>query len=83
LKILLQIKISKNAIKDNLFMILNTYVDPTWIETEPINESEVKVRAITLEASRTSLVTGDHRAGWLLKAVSCIDLTTLAGTTAP
>lgn len=42
-----------------------------------INRSAVERRAATLPARRT--VKKEHQAAWLLRAVSCIDLTTLAG----
>jgi len=42
-----------------------------------INRSAVERRAATLPARRT--VKKEYQAAWLLRAVSCIDLTTLAG----
>ncbi len=56
------------------------FLDSAWIEVNPINEVHINDRAKTLISSRVDLVTGDVRAAWLLKAISCIDLTTLAGT---
>jgi len=72
-------KIIKNPTHSSQSLNPGVPFDPTWFEISPINEEEVKVRAKVLEVARTPLVTGDHRAAWLLKAVSCIDLTTLAG----
>lgn len=42
-----------------------------------INLSAVKKTAADLVASRE--LRGEHRAAWLLKAITCIDLTTLSG----
>jgi len=53
--------------------------DETLLDIPPINEHEIKKRAKILEVSKSHLVTGEHRTAWLLKAVTCIDLTTLAG----
>src|ERR1700760_4149451 len=46
-----------------------------------VNKSAVERRAATLIARRT--VKKQWQAAWLLKAVSCIDLTTLAGDDTP
>ena len=46
-----------------------------------INRSAVELRAATLPARRT--VKKEYQAAWLLRAVSCIDLTTLAGDDTP
>jgi deoxyribose-phosphate aldolase len=46
-----------------------------------VNKSAVERRAATLTARRT--VKKQWQAAWLLKAVSCIDLTTLAGDDTP
>jgi len=46
-----------------------------------INRSAVERRAATLVARRS--IKKDYQAAWLLKAVSCIDLTTLAGDDTP
>jgi deoxyribose-phosphate aldolase len=46
----------------------------------PLNEAEIIREASRLVASKRPLLSGDlTRTAWLLKAVSCIDLTTLAG----
>ena len=54
-----------------------TALDLDWIEGVRVNRSAVERRAATLTTRRT--VKRDWQAAWLLKAVSCIDLTTLAG----
>ena len=46
-----------------------------------INRSAVERRAATIGTRRS--IKKDHQAAWLLKAVSCIDLTTLAGDDTP
>lgn len=46
-----------------------------------INRSAVEHRAATLQKRRS--VKKDNQAAWLLKAVSCMDLTTLAGDDTP
>ncbi|MHA1565797.1 MAG: deoxyribose-phosphate aldolase [Alphaproteobacteria bacterium] len=48
-----------------------------WLEDVRVNRSAVERRAATLGARRS--VKKDAQAAWLLKAVTCIDLTTLAG----
>ncbi len=52
-----------------------------WLDDIHVNLSAVKRRAATL-ISRRSLKK-DWQAAWLLKAVSCIDLTTLSGQDTP
>lgn len=51
--------------------------DAAWIEGLRINQSAVERRTATLPARRS--VKKDAQAAWLLKAVTCIDLTTLNG----
>lgn len=48
-----------------------------WIEDVRINRSAVERRAATLATRRT--VKKDYQAAWLLRAISCMDLTTLSG----
>ena len=48
-----------------------------WLRGVQVNRSAVERRAGTLPARRT--VKKAFQAAWLLKAISCIDLTTLAG----
>jgi deoxyribose-phosphate aldolase len=52
-----------------------------WLKQVQVNKSAVERRAATLTARRT--VKKQWQAAWLLKAVSCIDLTTLAGDDTP
>lgn len=52
-------------------------LDLDWALSLQVNTSAVERRAATLPARRS--VKKDYQAAWLLKAVSCIDLTTLSG----
>ena len=51
--------------------------DAAWIDGLRVNASAVERRTATLAARRS--VKKDAQAAWLLKAVTCIDLTTLSG----
>lgn len=48
-----------------------------WLDTVRVNTSAVERRAQTLVTRRT--VKKDWQAAWLLRAISCMDLTTLSG----
>ena len=52
-----------------------------WLKQVQVNKSAAERRTATLTARRT--VKKQWQAAWLLKAVSCIDLTTLAGDDTP
>ncbi len=54
---------------------------PECFDRLRINRSAVERRAATLPARRS--VKKDFQAAWLLKAITCIDLTTLAGDDTP
>ncbi len=56
-------------------------LDRSWLREARVNRSAVERRAATLGTRRT--VKNDWQAAWLLKAVSCIDLTTLSGDDTP
>ena len=58
-----------------------TAFKPEWFETAQINTSAAERRAATLTTRRT--VKKEYQAGWLVKALQCIDLTTLAGDDTP
>ena len=58
-----------------------TLLDLDWVETLCANRSAVERRASSIGQRRT--VKKTWQAAWLLKAVSCIDLTTLAGDDTP
>ncbi|MDO5642051.1 MAG: deoxyribose-phosphate aldolase, partial [Paracoccus sp. (in: a-proteobacteria)] len=58
-----------------------TALTPDWFDQIRINTPAAERRAASLPARRS--VKKDHQAAWLLNAVSCIDLTTLAGDDTP
>src|SRR5450755_1844886 len=56
-------------------------LDPSWFDSVAVNLSAVERRTASLPARRS--VKKDYQAAWLVKAVTCIDLTTLAGDDTP
>lgn len=56
-------------------------LDLGWLKPVQVNKSAAERRTATLTARRT--VKKQWQAAWLLKAVSCLDLTTLAGDDTP
>src|SRR5438552_15262115 len=56
-------------------------LDMDWVRRVHINRSAVERRAATLGTRRT--VKKEWQAAWLLRAITCIDLTTLAGDDTP
>ncbi len=58
-----------------------TPLDLEWVEEARVNRSAVERRAATLRARRT--VKKEWQAAWLLRAVTLMDLTTLAGDDTP
>lgn len=56
-------------------------LDLDWVASVQVNRSAVERRCASLPARRS--IKKDHQAAWLLKAVSLIDLTTLAGDDTP
>lgn len=52
-------------------------VDLGWLNSVVINEDAVKTYTDKLISSRE--LVNEYRAAWLLRAITCIDLTTLAG----
>ena len=61
------------ALQSNRGVLLNL----DWVEDVRVNTSAVERRAQTLVTRRT--VKKDWQAAWLLRAISCMDLTTLSG----
>src|SRR6201990_563527 len=51
--------------------------DLEWVKAISVNKSAVERRVATLAGRRT--VKKEWQAAWLLKAITCIDLTTLSG----
>ena len=56
-------------------------LDMSWVRRTRVNRSAVERRASTLVARRT--VKKEWQAAWLLRAITCIDLTTLQGDDTP
>src|SRR5438105_5042889 len=56
-------------------------LDLDWIRNVHINRSAVERRAATMSTRRT--VKKEWQAAWLLRAITCMDLTTLAGDDTP
>ncbi|MGR3497861.1 MAG: deoxyribose-phosphate aldolase [Limimaricola soesokkakensis] len=56
---------------------LGTKLDPAMFEGRALNRSAAERRAATLTTRRS--VKKTHQAAWLVNAIRCIDLTTLAG----
>ncbi len=56
-------------------------LDLDWVDSIRINRSAVERRAATLPARRS--VKKKNQVAWLLRAISCIDLTTLGGDDTP
>jgi deoxyribose-phosphate aldolase len=56
-------------------------LDLDWVREGHVNRSAVERRAATLTTRRT--VKKEWQAAWLLRAITCIDLTTLAGDDTP
>ncbi len=56
-------------------------LDLDWVRQVHVNRSAVERRAATLSTRRT--VKKEWQAAWLLRAITCIDLTTLAGDDTP
>ena len=52
-------------------------LDLNWVLSAQANTSAIERRAASLPARRS--VKKQHQAAWLLKAITCIDLTTLSG----
>ena len=58
-----------------------TKLQTEWFEDVQVNLSAAERRAATLGTRRS--VKKDYQAAWLVKAIQCIDLTTLAGDDTP
>ena len=58
-----------------------TAFESEWLKEVRVNTSAVESRAANIQARRT--VKKEWQAAWLVKAVSCIDLTTLSGDDTP
>ena len=60
---------------------LGTPLELEWVEAVQVNRSAAERRASTLSTRRS--VKREWQAAWLLKAITCIDLTTLSGDDTP
>ncbi len=58
-----------------------TPLKPEWFDDVSINRTATERRAATLTTRRS--VKKEYQAAWLVKAITCIDLTTLAGDDTP
>lgn len=56
-------------------------LDMDWVRQVRVNRSAVERRAATIPTRRT--VKKEWQAAWLMRAITCIDLTTLAGDDTP
>jgi deoxyribose-phosphate aldolase len=56
-------------------------LDMDWVRQVHVNRSAVERRAVTITTRRT--VKKEWQAAWLLRAITCIDLTTLQGDDTP
>ncbi|AIE85637.1 deoxyribose-phosphate aldolase [Fimbriimonas ginsengisoli] len=56
-------------------------LDLDWVDSIRVNRSAAERRAATLPARRT--VKKKYQAAWLLRAIACMDLTTLGGDDTP
>src|SRR5437870_7374735 len=56
-------------------------LDLDWVRAVRVNRSAVERRAATIPTRRT--VKKEWQAAWLLRAVTCVDLTTLQGDDTP
>src|SRR3989304_988077 len=58
-----------------------TPLDLDWVAGAHVNRSAVERRVATLPARRS--IKKEWQAAWLLRAVTCLDLTTLSGDDTP
>lgn len=56
-------------------------LDMDWVRAVQANTSAIERRAATLPGRRS--IKKDYQAAWLLRAITCIDLTTLSGDDTP
>ncbi|HEX4005099.1 MAG TPA: deoxyribose-phosphate aldolase [Acidobacteriaceae bacterium] len=68
-----QVELHGRALDANRRIPLNL----DWVEEVRVNASAVERRAATIGTRRT--VKKEHQAAWLLRAIACMDLTTLSG----
>ena len=76
----------KEQIKSSISMVHparnpGMQLDLSWVEAARVNRSAVERRTATLSGRRS--VKKEWQAAWLLRAITCIDLTTLSGDDTP
>jgi deoxyribose-phosphate aldolase len=67
--------------QSNMTRNVGVKLTPEWFEGHQVNTSAAERRAATLTTRRS--VKKEYQAAWLVKALTCIDLTTLAGDDTP
>ena len=72
---------SASAVGHNRPRNAGTPLDAAWFESVAVNTNAVERRAASLTARRS--VKKEFQAAWLVQALTCIDLTTLAGDDTP
>lgn len=77
IRILLPFPCSNGTVERNV----GTPLDLGWVESARVNLPATQRRAATLKTRRS--IKKEWQAAWLLRAVSCIDLTTLDGDDTP
>ncbi len=73
--------VGENFVTSSLIRNTGMPLNMDWVREVQINRSAVERRAATLPTRRT--VKKEWQAAWLLRAITCIDLTTLAGDDTP
>jgi len=76
-----RVKAEKQILINSLPRVQGCDFHPDWVDEIRINKSAVDRRISSLTGRRT--VKKQWQAAWLLKAISCIDLTTLSGDDTP
>jgi deoxyribose-phosphate aldolase len=77
----MKFEVKKTAAASNARRNPGTALQPDWFDAVQVNLSAAERRASTMATRRT--VKKEYQAAWLVRAISCIDLTTLAGDDTP
>ncbi|MRU15386.1 deoxyribose-phosphate aldolase [Roseovarius sp. A21] len=56
-------------------------LDPDWLDSVQVDDAAIEAEATEIDASCNNA--GPHHAAWLLRAIQCMDLTTLSGDDTP
>jgi deoxyribose-phosphate aldolase len=73
--------VASEAAADEATRNPGTPLDTSWVRASRVNPSATQRRAATLKTRRS--IKNEWQAAWLLRAVSCLDLTTLKGDDTP